>query len=151
MSKRHKHSRTERLFTADDLEAAPRPASSEHRSGSIEQHLDMNESGPLRGEEILRSHGLSDQDYRQHAGEEPRPLDPERMQRNYNVDMSEDQREGSEEAGDEHSSGLQGSDQQELQYDIESPDHADSGAPGEMTGKAARRDPSQRGYRRRAA
>jgi hypothetical protein len=149
--KRRKRSHTEILHSSDDLEAAPRPVPADSRSGTIEQQLDMNETGPLRGEEILRGQRLADPEYRKNSGEALRPLDEQHMTHNYRVDMSEGSREGAEETGDEHSTGLQGSDQQELQYDKDSPDHADSGTPGEMTGKARKLDPSQKGYKHRAA
>ncbi len=57
-------------------------------AGSIEQHLDMSEKGPLRGEEQLRT-------YTEHP--------------NFHVDESEWNREGFEQSGDEHSAGMQGS------------------------------------------
>jgi hypothetical protein len=65
--------------------------------GSIEQHLDMVESGPLRGDTVEHMHG------RQRQREE--------MEENFHVDMSEGSREGDELSGDEHSSGLQGGDE----------------------------------------
>jgi hypothetical protein len=58
-------------------------------SGSLEQKLDMCEGGSMRGDELLRE----------------RTDHP-----NFNVDMSEDSREGDEMSGDEHSSGHQGDD-----------------------------------------
>ncbi len=57
-------------------------------SGSIEQHLDMAEKGPMRGEEQIRA-------FTDHP--------------NFHIDESEWNREGFEESGDEHSAGLQGS------------------------------------------
>jgi hypothetical protein len=134
--------------TADDLDAAARPAEGKCRPGSIEQQLDMCESGPLRGDEVLHNHGRFERNPDQEEG--MRPMDPEMMEHNFHFDMSEGGREGDEESGDEHSSGLQGEEQQEQQYDTEFGD-SDSGAPGEMTEKNAHHDPSLRGYRKRAA
>jgi hypothetical protein len=148
------------LHTADNLEAGPRPPREERRAGTIEQQLDMNERGPLKGDDVLREpnqarlHEPAEADsLRTEIPDDETtlpPLDPDKMVHNYNVDMSEEGREGDEESGDEHSAGLQGSDQQELQYDDREVDHADSGVPGEMTGKVTRLDPSRRGYRHRA-
>lgn len=123
----------------EDLEGQTVNPRSESRAGSISQQLDMNETGPLRGDEILHHHGLPDPTSRSDGG--ILPLTPERMEENYHVDMSEDHREGDEESGDEHSSGLQGED----------PDFPDSGLPGEMTEKVSKQDPTRRGYRKRAA
>ena len=142
---RRKRHRTETLHISDDLEAGALPPKSDTRSGSIKQQLDMNESGPNRGDEILHHHGIEPR-----TGSYP-TMNDALMEENYHIDMSEDTREGDEESGDEHSSGYQADDQQELQYDTESPEDADSGAPGEMTNKVAHLDPSKTGYRRRAA
>lgn len=142
---RHKMPRPEILSISDDLNTAAPPARGESRSGSIAQHLDMIERGPLRGEEILRNHGIPPQ-RREHAA-----LDERLMERNFNVDLSEPSREGDEESGDEHSSGLQGGDQGENQYDTASIQDSDCGMPGEMTEKNAHADPTQKGYRRRAS
>ena len=101
------------------------------RPGSIEQQLDMVENGPLKGDEILFSHGVED---RASAGRTGlRELDPEGMEHNYRIDMSEENREGDEESGNDHSSGYQG---------------ADAGMPGEMTERLALRD---RAGRKRAS
>lgn len=64
-----------------------------HATTPIEQQLDMMESGPMRGDEISHSHGVNN---------------PDRLSADYNFDMAEENREGSEMSGDEHSSGLQG-------------------------------------------
>jgi hypothetical protein len=74
--------------------------------GSIEQQLDMNETRGLRGDEVLHLHGIE----RPHTAE----MDEEEFELNYRVDMSEDNREGTEMAGDEHSSGMQGTDTFEI-------------------------------------
>lgn len=148
MAKRRRHGtrqKTEKILNAVDLEAAPRPAPGRTRRGSIEQQLDMCEEGPLRGDEILHQHGIPD------PTDSRPPLDDNLLQENYQIDMSEEWREGDEESGDEHSAGHQGSDQQELQYDTEDPEDSDSGSPGEMTQKLAHLDPSRKGYRKRAA
>jgi hypothetical protein len=83
----------------------------EDQADDIEQALDMKEDGPLRGEEVLRQHHRAD------TGA---------LTDRFAVDMSEDGREGDEESGDDHSSGLQGG-EQEL---IDQP-HIDSGVPGD--------------------
>lgn len=119
-----------------DLQAGPPTAPGDERSGTIEQHLDMYESGPLRGDEILHHHGLPDR----HS--ERRPLDKSDLEENFHVDMAEDEREGDEESGDEHSSGMQGTDPPEP--------HEDASSPGEMTERLAYLDPTLKGYRRRA-
>jgi hypothetical protein len=100
----------------------------------------MNESGPLRGDEILHHHGLPDPASRPDG--DPLPLAADRMEENYQVDMSEEGREGDEESGDEHSSGFQGEDLDEGNT---------NGLPGEMTEKVAELDPTRKGYRRRAS
>lgn len=76
-------------------------------AGSIEQQLDMVESGPLRGDDLLHTHGA------------PRRDD---LEANYNFDMSEWNREGDEMSGDEHSSGLQADISNEVKRpDLEGP------------------------------
>lgn len=66
-----------------------------HPAGSIEQQLDMSEDeASLRGDEFLHSHGV--------------PIAPGDIEHNFRIDMSEEDREGDEMSGDEHSSGLQG-------------------------------------------
>jgi hypothetical protein len=75
-----------------------------YRAGSIEQNLDMCDTGPYRGDEILHHHG-------QEPGNSDEAIeDVEQMLMNYRVDMAETNREGDEMTGDEHSSGLQGGD-----------------------------------------
>lgn len=71
--------------------------------GSIEQQLDMCEEGTLRGDEILHHHG--DENAPEANSETPVNLLMDR----YEMDMAEEGREGDELSGDEHSSGLQGS------------------------------------------
>jgi hypothetical protein len=77
--------------------------------GSIEQQLDMCEEGSLRGEEVLREH-------RDHPS--------------FAVDLSEEDREGDEMSGDEHSGGLQGG-----EPELSSPGqlHISTGLPGDQT------------------
>lgn len=96
----------------------------EYESGSIEQQLDMCESGPLRGDQILHQHGI-DQPKNPHPS-----MNERQMETNFQVDMSEENREGAEETGDEHSMGLQGEELQEIK---ESPNLIDFQAdlPGE--------------------
>ncbi|MBI3557115.1 MAG: hypothetical protein HY074_12700 [Deltaproteobacteria bacterium] len=109
-------------------------------AGSLRQQLDMCETGNLRGEEILYSHGIPSRDHEVH-----RELDPELMESNFHVDLSEDNREGDEETGDEHTAGLQGDEQQELQYDTEFGE-SDAGLPGELTNKNAHCNPLAPGH-----
>jgi hypothetical protein len=75
------------------------------KAGSIEQQLDMCETGRLRGDEITHSHGHphTEDDYKE-ATAVDREMD------NYNVTMSERNREGSEMSGDDHAMGFQGDD-----------------------------------------
>ena len=73
--------------------------------GSIEQELDMCETGSLRGDEILHSHGKLPPRY---TGD-PVELD-QLIDQNWGMDMSEEDREGDEMSGDDHSSGLSGTD-----------------------------------------
>lgn len=75
---------------------------SRYRAGSIEQRLDMCEEGPFRGDELLHNHGRE-------SGNPDRAIEEaDQMMTNYQMDMSETHREGDDESGDEHSSGLQG-------------------------------------------
>jgi hypothetical protein len=67
------------------------------RSGSTARDLDMCEGDALRGDEIS-------QEKRENT-EDQGPLGA-----GYRTDMSERDREGDEESGDEHSSGYQGDD-----------------------------------------
>lgn len=90
--------------------------------GSIEQQLDMCEEGSLKGDDILFSHGLD-----QGEGGEEIPSLEELMNR-YEVDLSEENREGDEMSGDDHSSGLQGG-EPELQRQL----HIATGMPGDRT------------------
>ena len=87
-----------------------------YRAGSIEQKLDMCESGPLRGDEIEHSHGVT--------------TDEEAGGRNYHFDLATAHREGDEETGDDHSSGLQGG-----EFEIEDQPHILTGMPGDITRK----------------
>lgn len=96
--------------------------------GSIEQQLDMVEEGSLRGDQILHSHGVTPPgDMRSRLGE-PLGADELMAEQAFNLDLSEEMREGAELSGDEHSSGLQG-DESELR----SQPHMDSGLPGDGT------------------
>ncbi len=92
--------------------------------GSIEQELDMCEDGPLRGDEILHSHGKDTPIYTGF----PREVDKIIAEENYKVDLAEEDREGDEMTGDEHSSGLSGG-----ESEIESQPNISSGMPGDRT------------------
>jgi len=76
--------------------------------GSIEQQLDMCDKGSLRGDEVQHSHGT--------------------MSENWEMDLAEDDREGSEMSGDEHSSGLEGG-----EPELEGQVHTTTGLPGDRT------------------
>jgi hypothetical protein len=91
--------------------------------GSIEQQLDMCEEGSLRGDEILFEHGLAEQEY---TGD-PQDLD-KLLFDNFNVDLSEVDREGDEMSGDEHTSGLEGG-----EPEIEGQLHISTSLPGDRT------------------
>jgi hypothetical protein len=78
--------------------------------GSIEQQLDMCEEGGLRGDTILYRHGKNEPEY---TGE-PAELDTI-MDDNWQVDLSEDDREGDELSGDDHASGLEGKEPDEAE------------------------------------
>lgn len=86
---------------------------------SIEQHLDMCETGALRGDEILHNHGSD-------APTNADMISVDEMMRNFHFDMAERDREGDEMSGDDHSSGLQG----EVQPHIHELNH-EAGVPGE--------------------
>ncbi len=73
--------------------------------GSIEQELDMCDSGTLRGDEILYHHGKARNEIE--PNEDPVPLD-QILEENFHLDLAEEDREGDEMSGDEHSGGLQG-------------------------------------------
>ena len=77
------------------------------QAGSVEQQLDMCETGTLRGDESIRSN-------REHP--------------NFNIDMSEEDREGDEMSGDDHSSGLQGG-----ESELKNQPHIQTGLPGDET------------------
>ena len=80
---------------------------SNSRTGTEKQHLDMLEggdSGP-RGDDVSYS---PDEAAIENAEQTKRGADE--MMGTFNVDMSEEGREGDELSGDEHSSGMQGSD-----------------------------------------
>src|SRR4051794_3546791 len=88
--------------------------------GSIERQLDMCEDGP-KGDQVTHTHGrLSGED-----DPEPDTRSADDLLTNYTIDMSEEDREGDEYSGDEHSQGLQG-EEQELTTDP----HINSGIPG---------------------
>ncbi|MBC7693640.1 MAG: hypothetical protein H7222_17880 [Methylotenera sp.] len=109
-------------------------------SGSIEHELDMVESGDLRGDLITHriSSRVNDQgddeldlvralkDEDGAVDSDPRPLTE--ILNDYNLDMSEDNREGDEMSGDDHSLGMQGGETEEKNQI-----HIRSGLPGEET------------------
>jgi hypothetical protein len=89
--------------------------------GSIEQQLDMCEEGTLRGDEILHHHGLEPVENKEG------PIEIDRlMENNYHMDLAEDDREGAEMSGDEHSIGLQGGDSE-----LANQAHIATGLPGD--------------------
>lgn len=94
-------------------------------AGSDEQRLDVCNSGPYRGDDIIHSHGFVNEnpDY---AIE-----DEDLMMLNYHMDLAEDGREGSDLSGDEHSSGLQGGDNELSEIDGEGIFFYDEGLPGD--------------------
>jgi len=95
--------------------------------GSIEQELDMCETGSLRGDDILYRHGVEPLQY---TGD-PQELDliiGQGEDANWEVDLSEEDREGDEMSGDEHSSGLEGG-----EPELESQPNIASGLPGDRT------------------
>ena len=98
LTKKRKEDYAERLHPGD---RGPEPCS----PGSIEQQLDMCEEGELKGDELLYLHGKPTLA----PTEGPRELD-ELINTNWESDLSEENREGDEMSGDEHSSGLQGTD-----------------------------------------
>lgn len=93
--------------------------------GSIEQQLDMCESGTLRGDEIQFSHGLPPEE--DATDRDPIPADY-LMDRRYEIDLAEENREGDEMSGDEHSCGLQGG-----ESELAGQPHINSGLPGDRT------------------
>lgn len=91
--------------------------------GSIEQKLDMCEEGSLRGDDILHSHG---QEPAKYTGD-PAELDT-LLNENWEMDLAEEDREGDEMSGDEHSSGMDGG-----ETEIEGQPHISTGLPGDRT------------------
>ncbi len=83
----------------------------------------MCESGSLRGDDILHSHGLPIREYT----DTPPDLD-QILNDNWNIDLSEENREGDEMTGDDHSSGLEGG-----EPEIENQPHIMTGLPGDRT------------------
>ncbi|HUP57139.1 MAG TPA: hypothetical protein VM598_06780 [Bdellovibrionota bacterium] len=92
---------------------------------SIEHQLDMEEA-----ETAVTGDRLSRGDVRPlfTRQEDRDPRDATEISDEMNMDMSEGDREGSEQSGDDHSSGLQGSDP-----DLRGQPHISSGYPGEET------------------
>ncbi len=102
------------------------PGDREHElcsPGSIEQELDMCESGSLRGDDILHSHGR----VAPTSSGDPLELD-QLMNEFWNMDLSEEGREGAEMSGDEHSLGLDGG-----ESEISGQPHISTGLPGDRT------------------
>ncbi len=90
--------------------------------GSIEQELDMCEEGELKGEEVERRVGGIATPDEPLSGE---PLEVVDELNSYEMSFSERDREGDEMSGDDHSSGLQGGEQE-----LKNQRHIDSGVPG---------------------
>lgn len=116
-----------------DRVTLPEPAD-QNEPGSIEQQLDMVESGPgPRGDTLIRQHGKTFDDKR-----DPnyvKELDGDEMLTNFHIDMGESNREGDEMSGDEHSNGLQGEDSE-----FRDQPTFDDGLPGEETEKEEDRE-----------
>lgn len=87
---------------------------------SIEQLLDMNETSGLKGEEITHEKA-------------PKTVEEEGEYTLYQMNMAEEGREGDEETGDDHSSGLQGGDSE-----LTDQENIRSGLPGEEGLRLAR-------------
>jgi hypothetical protein len=121
-----------------DISRQPAPG----EPGSIEQQLDMVEDGPMRGDEIL--HHPGEPEFQLYPKDRD-PLPVDRMMDRMEVNLSEENREGDEMSGDEHSSGLQGEDSEE-----QGQPHFDSGLPGERTEDEAKQI-DERITRRRAS
>jgi hypothetical protein len=116
LKKRHK----ERL---KELKSPGAPSQEVGAPGSIEQQLDMVEHGSLRGDEILHHHGVVEEDHPlAHV-----PAVDELLDR-YQMDFSEENREGAEASGDEHSAGLQGG-----EPELDGQPHINTGLPGALT------------------
>ena len=114
--KRKKETLSERLHPGD-------PEPDWCSPGSIEQKLDMCETGRLRGDDILHSHGVEAVEYNGN------PLEMDQvMNQNWGMDLSEVDREGDEMSGDEHSSGLAGS-----ESELEGQPNIATGLPGDLT------------------
>ena len=104
----------------DSFDPAPGAA------GSIEQQLDMVEEGDLKGDEIDHSLHFSAHQRLDQADCDPIPLDE--LLDNEQMDLSLEDREGDEMTGDDHSSGLQGG-EEELKHHP----NISTGMPGDRT------------------
>jgi hypothetical protein len=87
------------------------------RPGSIEQQTDMCEEGDLRGDQITHEY---------HS--KPKLIIDEGD--NFNEDMSTEDREGDDLSGDDHSSGLQGGEEE-----VRHQPHIETGMPGDREEK----------------
>ena len=94
--------------------------------GSIEQQLDMCETGDLRGDEIDHSLHLSAKKRMDQADSDPIPFDE--LLESEQMDLSLEDREGDEMTGDDHTSGLQGG-EEELKHHP----NISTGMPGDRT------------------
>jgi DNA-binding transcriptional ArsR family regulator len=96
-----------------------------YRAGSIEHHLDMCESGELRGDEIEHRTYSPEKEWR--PDEESTQIMPplDKMISRFEMNLSEENREGDEMSGDEHSSGMQGGEPELLEQPW-----LDDGTPG---------------------
>src|SRR5690349_20702858 len=93
------------------------------RSGSIEQQLDMceGEKSP-RGDEVMHSAHLRST-----------PEEELYEKATYEVDLSDENREGDEMSGDDHSNGMEGGD-----AELANQEHIHRGMPGDETSEQER-------------
>ena len=82
----------------------------------------MCEEGTLRGDDILHEHGQKEPAY---TGDTP---ELDNHDKNWHVDLSEEDREGDEMSGDDHSSGLEGD-----EAELEGQSHISTDFPGDRT------------------
>ncbi|MFN7685520.1 MAG: hypothetical protein ACK5QT_08930 [Oligoflexia bacterium] len=121
LKKRRKEWFDQRLHPGDP---EPEPGA----PGSIEQQLDMVEEGSLRGEQVLHEKNRPFPGELKARQGEPLAADELMALECYDLDLSEECREGAEMSGDEHSSGLQGG-----ESELQGQPHLESGMPGAQT------------------
>ena len=109
-----------------ELKSPGDPAPERGLPGSIEQHLDMCENGSLRGDEILHHHGMTEE----HS---PLPDVPpvDLLMDRFQLDLAEENREGDELSGDDHSGGLQGG-----EHELAGQLHLPTGLPGDLRARS---------------